>query len=878
LIGTTLSNYRITSRIGVGGMGEVYRADDTNLGRGVALKLLPEDFASDPERLARFEREAKLLASLNHPNVAAIHGFENVDGKRFLVLELVEGENLAERLRRGAIPVDEAIEVARQIAEALEEAHEKGIVHRDLKPGNVKLTPDGKVKVLDFGLAKAWAGDPATNSSGSGIDVSQSPTLAHSGTHAGVILGTAAYMSPEQARGKPVDRRADIWAFGVVLFEMLTGKQLFAGETFSDVLAAVLTREPDWAELPSGIPAGLRRLVGRCLERNPLLRLRDIGEARIALRQTESGSQPQHVSASQPWPGRMALLLAGLAIGLLLAGLWPRSPAAIGEPTAVLTTRFAIEARDAVPPTVSITADGRRLAFTQSVQGMSGTLWTRPLDGLEARELPGTDQVVGSFWSPDGHRVALFTRSAFLVLDAETGTIERSFDRSELARARGGSWGPKGVMLLGANDSIYRLSETGGAPEPVMEPRAGETAWQGWPSFLPDGHRFLFTSQIREGEENIPVVGVADLASPESPRILLRRAMGAFWSSGHIVYGSDRGSLHAQPVDPDTLDPTRPPLLLGEDLDYDTRTGWIAAAGSANGVVVFRKGTTPLREFVWLDRSGRTVAKASERGPWHNFDLSPDGKRIATTTLGRQQGNRLWLIEPERGVASQLSGSGSPSISDPTWSPDGKRLAFRLGDSLVVQPARGGDTTVVLDHRGYPDSWSRDGRWLLYGWADLGSYGLFAHDVTDPAAESIPLVTGLRLSDEPRFAPSGKWVAYHASSASDSTEVFVIPFPPTGERWQISSAGGVQPRWSLDGDELFYLDLEGRLMRVAAPGSDPRKAGAPTALFETGLLVSNSFDQYAIGPDDRFLFQLPVEGAEPSAPVHVVIGWETAAR
>ena len=463
LIGQTLSHYKITSALGAGGMGEVYRATDTNLHRDVAIKVLPPEVAQDPERLGRFKREAHLLAALNHPSIAAIYGLEEADGKPFLALELVEGEDLKERLARGAIPVDEALEIAKQIAEALEEAHNKGIVHRDLKPANVKLTPEGKVKVLDFGLAKAWAGEASGVNSGSAA-LSQSPTLAHTGTIAGVILGTAAYMSPEQARGKPVDKRADVWSFGVLLWEMLTGRSLFAGDTVTDVIAAVVTKEPDLDLLPPATPRAVRRLLGRCLRKDPRTRLPDIGAARIEIQDvlagsadepggTAAGSDPTAAAeirrlARQRWAWAAAFLLAAGLAGYLAAGRFTETPEI--RPAA----HFVIdppEGRRVLPwgaPAVS--SDGRQVAFATAgaEASLPGTLWTRPLDSMVGRELPGTEGAMLPFWSPDSRSLAFFTLSELRKISLDNGAVQKVCALPQGRFTAGGDWAADGTHPL----------------------------------------------------------------------------------------------------------------------------------------------------------------------------------------------------------------------------------------------------------------------------------------------------------------------------------------------------------------------------------------------------------------------------------------------
>ncbi len=873
-VGTRLGVFEILDPLGAGGMGEVYRARDTKLDREVAVKLLPEQLGADADRLARFRREAQLLASLNHPNIAAIYELGDAGGKPFLVLELVEGATLAERIESAAIPVDEALDIARQIAEALEEAHEHGIVHRDLKPANVKLSASGRVKVLDFGLAKAFADDGGEDSS-SGL--SQSPTIARQATEAGVILGTAAYMSPEQARGNPVDKRADIWAFGVVLFEMLTGRRLFDGDTVSDTLAAVLRAPIETAGLPGDATRRVRHLLERCLVRDPTMRLRDIGEARILLSSPaepsdetvpERGPRSARTSVAVPWG------VAVLAAIVAAFGFW-NDPTSEQNPTMPL--RFTIDARNVGGASVSVSPDGRHLAFRQALfSNFQGSLWVRPLDRLDTIEIPDTANLVDYFWSADGREVAFAREGKLFAHDIETGTTRQLL--SGEGPFWGGSWSDRGVLLLGMAQSIYRASASGGTPEVLLAPEEGKTAWHAWPSFLPDGERFLFTSQIEEAGNNLPIVQVAELGAPSQARILIRGAMSARWSSGHIVYATDSGVLTAQRADPDSLELIGAPFVLGQGTLSDSRIGFVGAGASANGIVAYRTARFSETEFVWFSPTGQRLSKASEPGTWHNFELSPDGQRIAATARVVGSPNELWVIEARRGITSRIVEPGSLSVSDPTWSPDGQRLAFRFDRSLVTRAVQGGEIETVLNERAYPDSWSRDGKWLLYGNASLGRYDLFAIAMDQADAEPVRLVDGSPSADEPRFSPDGSWVAYHANTTTSTSEIFAIPFPPTGERWQLSGGGGVQPRWSADGDTLFYLDPGGRLMRVPIPKSDPRGAGAPEAVFETGLEVSTSYDDYTVAPDGRFLLRVPTRGTPAGAPIHVLVGWEKLAR
>ena len=859
-------------------MGEVFRATDTRLGRHVALKRLPPAFASDPERVARFEREAKLLASLNHPGIAHLYGLETaiLDGStaHLLVMELVEGEDLAARLTRGALPIDDAIAIATQIAEALEAAHEKGIVHRDLKPANVRVTPDGQVKVLDFGLAKAWNDDGTAASSSP--ELSQSPTLARTGTAAGLILGTAAYMSPEQARGKPVDKRADVWAFGALVYEMLTGQKLFQGETVSDVLAAVLTREPSWSALPAATPPHVRRLLSRCLERDPKLRLRDIGEARIALAGDDRPAEPGQAGAPTLRGRLLHALPWALALALAAAFLARRLAPASG-PGAPAKVSFAFDTLDAMMPSAQVSPDGSLIAFNQGSLTSRSVIFLRPLASLEAKPLPTAARSLTYFWSPDGRELALGNASdgalpILAAVDVTSGAVRTIAELGALGAPRGGAWGRDGTILISMRGTIFRVPATGGVPSSLVEPKAESTSWHGFPQWLPDGRRFAFTSEMREAGENVPVIQVADLGDPAAARVVLKGAMLAGVTRDRIVYGTTAGELKATAVDPSTFEPRGVPSVLARQVGYDTRAGFVAASLSATGVLAYRLAQDPQSEFVWMDRSGRRLARLGEPGPWHNFDLSGDGTRVIAATRRRGTSSSLFLIDATRGVTSAALDS-SDAASDPTWSPDGAGVAYRVRNTMVMRPAQGGAETVLRKEAAYPDSWSRDGRFLAYGAGRVGHYDLFAMQVEAPEKEPLLLATGTPGADEPRFSPDGRWVAYHAATAAGRNEVSVIPFPPTGERWQISGEGGVQPRFSPTGDELFYLDRAGRLMSVRLPGGDPRRAGVPQPLFETRLQPSDAFDQLAVASKDRFLLRLPF-GDDPGSPVHVIVGWD----
>jgi serine/threonine protein kinase len=875
--GSLLGSYEVIAPLGAGGMGEVYRARDRRLGREVALKVLPAAFASDVDRLARFEREAKLLAALTHANIAALFALEESGGAgpdriSFLAMELVPGEDLAGRLRRGVIPLSEAIEIARQIAEALEAAHAKGIVHRDLKPANVKVTADGQVKVLDFGLAKAWRGDGAEPAAAT----SESQTIASTSTAAGLIIGTPAYMSPEQACGKPVDSRTDIWAFGVLVFEMLTGKPLFDGETVSDVLAAVLTREPHFSELPHATPARVRWIVQRCLERDPRLRLRDIGEARIALASGDHGEPLQ--TAPAPTRSSRLLQLVPWLVVLGLGGVVLSSKYSPDPPVPASKVSFAFEAQNALgPPVIKVSPDGGTIAFTQATSVSRNAIFLRSLATLQAAPLRGGFESSTFFWSPDSRELALsLSPSRLVAVDVATGNVRTIAELQNGGTIRGGDWSADGTILIAVDGAILRLGASGGTPQPVVQPTAGQFTWHGFPLFAPDGKTFLFTSELQRNAERIPVIQLADLANPSAPRVLLEEAMVAGITSSRIIFGTPAGELAAVSADPVTLEPSGAPVVITQELrqqvGFGRRTGFVAASLSRTGVLAYSAGADPHTEFVWMDRSGRRLGRVGEPGPWHNFDLSLDGTQVIAATRRRGVSSTLFLLDTARGITSAVL-DDADSASDPTWSPDGRRIAYRIRNTLVTRAAQGGTESVVRAQAAFPDSWSRDGRFIAYGAAQQDRYNLFAIDVNSPAQEPVLLATGNPVADEPRFSPNGQWLAYQAATEAGTDQIYVIPFPPTGERWQVSRDGGVQPRWSASGDELFYLDREGRLMSVRLARSDPRRAGVPQPLFETGVQPSRSFDQFAVASNDRFLVRLPV-GDDSGAPVHVIVGWD----
>ena len=878
--GSRLGPYEVVAAIGAGGMGEVYRASDTQLKRDVALKILPAAFAADPDRLARFRREAEVLASLNHPNIATIHGVaegptDTGHVVRALVLEFVDGPTLADRIAGGPLPLAETLDIARQIADALDAAHEHGVVHRDLKPSNIKLRPDGTVKVLDFGLAKAL--EPAGSHAGtSHVHTITSPAM----TGAGAILGTAAYMSPEQARGLAVDRRADIWAFGCVLFEMLTGGPAFAGATVSDIIAKVLEREPDWGILPRSTPASVRRLLRRCLIKDPRRRLHDIADAQLELHDALDPRAEQSPSAVGGRDHRW-LALAGavcLAAGVSIAGTWwwlgmRRAPA-----PEVRLDIMTPETGD--PASLAISPDGRSVVFVATSEGRQ-RLWLRPLDTTESRPLPGTDLATYPFWSPDSRSVAFFALNALKRIDIDGGSIQLLV--SNVPLGLGGVWVDGSILYSATPGSpIVRIPESGGLPTPVTQiTPSPEGHW--FPRALPGGRFLLY---YRSGAAPIAGVYVADISDGTSRRLLDADGAASYVPSGHLVFVR-QGTLYAQRFDLDSLAVTGSAVPLDTNIHVDSTFRVAALSVSSAGSILYRHGSAAARrQFVWVDRSGAargSLGDADDAGR-ESFALAPGGRRIVVSRT--VDGNTdIWELD-SRGIASRLTSHPGVEVF-PVLSPDGTRLVFssprdsdtRLLD-LYEKAATGvGSEGKLLDAAttAIPLDWSRDGRYLLYkSFGIEGSQDLWALPMQ---GDRTPLPVAQTTFDERdgQFSPDGRWVAYQ-SDRSGSFEIHVQPFPGPGPPMQVSKGGGAQVRWRADGQELYYIALDGRLTAVpmAFVSNNPRP-GTPQPLFQTrvGGAVQMLTQQYAVAPDGLFLLNATVGDA--TVPMTLLLNWRPPA-
>ena len=895
--GQTLSQYRLVEQIGEGGMGVVWRAVDTTLDRQVAIKILPQQFVGDPERLSRFEREAKLLASLHNPGIASIYGLHESGGVRFLAMELAEGEDLSRRLSRGPIPADEAFEVARQIAAALEAAHDSGVIHRDLKPANVQIAPSGEVKLLDFGLAKAF--DPIT-SGGPGTDPSLSPTLTSAGTAVGVILGTAAYMSPEQARGQAVDKRADIWGFGCVLFEMLAGKPVFAGDTVSDTLAAVLRAEPEWDRLPSGLPPAIDGLLRRCLEKKVKQRLRDIGEARIVLEggaadgmtMAAGGAPIAHPAGAAPDPRaasgwrRPFTWIVFACIGLFAFIVWQAERPAGHKPA---LSRFAVTLPLELSfdyddtPNVAISPDGRKLVFAARRQGTL-QLYLRTMEQMEANPIPGTENGDHPFFSPDGQWLGFFADGALKKVSVNGGPTMRIADAG---LHRGGSWGADGAIVFSPrwNTGLVKVSADGGTPVELTTPDqdAGERTHR-WPDILPDGKSVLFVIGTLDspGDYEDAPIAIADMNTGERRPLSIRGSIARYVPSGHIIY-SRGGTLLAVPFDVDRLEIRGPSAPVQDKVAGIASSGAVFFDASDEGTLIYVPGTprAQMSEIAWLDRQGKVEPLPLPAGEYQYVDLSPDDRYLALSIgPGRGRGDDVWIYDIARDTLTRLTFNGSSFVA--RWTPDGKRIAYTSAtgatEGIAWKPADGSapeERVATASLPLVPDSFSPDGRLLLT--SEIGGPGngdIHLLDLDEPDAGPRPLFDSAYVELAGSISPDGRWLAY-SSDESGNAEIYVQPFPGLGGKWQVSTDGGQAPLWSPAGDAIFFRNGD-QLLSAPVRLAPTFSAGKPHLEFEQGIPVSSlaPLPSYDVSSDGKRILAIMRAGGHTEADrVNVVLNW-----
>ena len=855
-IGATLGHYEIISLLGEGGMGEVYRARDTKLERQVAIKVLPAALAQDPDRLARFEREAKVLASLNHPNIAQIYGIEESSGVRALVMELVPGETA-----KGPLPLQTALSYAKQVAEALEAAHEKGIIHRDLKPANIMVTPDGVAKVLDFGLAAVPRLSGTLEA-----ETGNSPTLTMSATQAGMILGTAGYMSPEQARGKQADRRADIWALGVVLYEMLTGTALFRGETVSDILVGILGKEPDL----SALPAQARYVVERCLRHDLRKRWQAIGDVRIALEEgvPEASSPEPAMDAERkllPWAVAGALLLVAAGASFM-AWRATRSASRSGDlPLIRLETDLGPESHVGAAYAASIAAislDGTRLVYPVLVQDGKQMLAYRNLDQKAASVIAGTEDASGPFFSPDGRSIGFFADGK-LKSTALSGGVPIAL--AEASNPRGASWGEDGTIVaaLTNTSALYRIPAAGGAPQPLTQLRDGEVTHR-WPQVLPGGQSVLFTASKNLSAYESATLEMLTYKTGEIKVLQQGGYFGRYTNSGHLLYVHE-GTLFGLPMDATAGKTYGQPVSLLDDIAASSTSGAGQFDVSQTGIFVYRSGKA--QPETWsienLDAtgSGKDQPQLSKPAAYFTPRFSPDGKRLA---LGMEtKGVDLYLYDLQNDLLSRLTFFGELTYN-PVWTPDGKHIVFQFGQgdrqalSWIRSDGAGGAQKLVEGKALVePHSISPDGRRVAYQQRSDTNFDIWTMplDLTDPdhpkPGNPEPFARTAANEVQPVFSPDGRWMAY-ASDESGLYEVYVRPFPDsaTGGKWQISSGGGKIPTWSRDGKNLFFETLDSRIMVAAYTANGVSFAPGKSRLWSSKQLTAPTSDfNYDLAPD-----------------------------
>ena len=854
-VGQRIGVYELRALIGAGGMGRVYRARDTRLQRDVAVKILPASVADDSDRLTRFEREARMLASLNHPNIGAIYGVE--DHPPALILELVDGVTLADRVAAGPLPVDECLRVARQIAIGLDAAHEKNIIHRDLKPANLKVTPDGTVKILDFGIAKAV-----------NVDAHAGTTIATDHTQAGVVIGTAAYMSPEQARGLPVDKRTDIWAFGCVLFEMLTGQSPFAGETASDTIAATLERDPPWSLLPTAVSPRIRELLERCLAKDPRQRLRDIGDAAVELgdrrvvERLVSHRRGYFVAAA------IAATVAALAAGWWFVPLLQSLPTGKAPESRLVIENMAVDS-----PHVAISPDGTSIVI-QTRFDRPGRLIVRKLSSSEQRELPGTEGGNFPFWSPDSRSIGFFAERKLKSIDLIGETVQEIADAPI---GRGGAWAADGSILFApsAVGALYRVPASGGQPVALTTLAQGQNDHRA-PVILPDGRHFIYYSR---GSNTSRGVWVANIDGSEPRRLLDAAAAAVYAPTGHLLFAREN-QLFAQRFDPAALTLSGEPIKVADNVGVNRGVSLATLAASPAGAIAYASAGAVRLQFAWFDRSGAEVERVgtADTYPVTNPALSPDGRTLAFAQL--IDGNwDIWLIEMARGVKTRLTSEPNFDFV-PVWAGDSQIIyqSIRRVDYDLYRVTIGSKPELLMKTPGskVPMDVSRDRRLLLFGNSasetntDIWVMPLDGSSAPQPLAETRFVESGAQ------FSPDGRWFAY-SSNDTGRLEIYVRPLTGSGGPQRVSTAGGSLARWAHSGKELFYHAPDGTLMSVPVAGFASRELtiGTPSALFTTPVDPSGFGTRapYIVANDDqRFLMPIAVDRPTPAKLV-VISNW-----
>ena len=884
-----LGPYEIIGLLGAGGMGEVYRARDARLGRDVAVKVLPGAWAADPERLQRFEQEARAAAALNHPNILAVHDIGTSGDAPYIVTELLVGGTLRDTLSAGALPQRKAVEYAMQIAQGLAAAHEKGIVHRDLKPENLFVTSDERVKILDFGLAKLTQTDSAFAGASLLPTGAPGPGVGRPDTLPGMVMGTVGYMAPEQVRGAPADHRADVFAFGAILYEMLAGRRAFRGDTAMDTMSAILKEDPpDLAGTDRPIAPGLQRIVSRCLEKNPAARFQSTRDLAFALEGMSTQSDSSASGRGEAARGNVPVtggrtrerVVAALAVLFLLTTLglaaWVLRPA-----PAPAVVRFQIAAPDGTTmQAFALSPDGRRLAFVASAPGMPSMVYVRPLDAVSASPLTGTEGARNPFWSPDSSAIGFFADGRLKVIDAAGGAVRTICDA--VGARTWGDWNADGVIVFSTEgtDPIQRVSADGGQPVPVttVTGRAGHLR----PTFLPGGRHFLYIAGPGPGAAG--ELHRASLDSTDSALVLKSSGWARYVDPGYLVFV--RGAeLIAQPFDAASVAFSGRAFSVGavgtlfSSIGNTTESGFSVAT---SGAIAFRTTDEATdNELVWFNRAGERLSSIGEPGAYRNPQLSPDGSRLAVQQRDPLAGRTdVWVIDLARGVRTRLTLDEADVHALPVWSPDGSTVVVESGADVVRWPAAGGAKEQVWATRFNPNSYSPDGRYLAFTMLnadtnrDVGVLPLFGD------RKPIPFLQSTANEVHGQISPDGRWIAYSSDEADGSTtELYIQRFPEGGQKVRVSTAGGDQARWRRDGRELFYVSLDGRLMSVPIQTAPDLKVGAPVALFETSLVAGGGLGtnaHYDVTPDGQRFIVASRLGDTGNPPITVVLNWLAA--
>ncbi len=886
--GTRLGPYEVTTLLGAGGMGEVYHARDTRLNRSVAIKVLPPQVASDPELRQRLEREARTIAALNHPNICVLHDVGHDNGVDFLVMEHLQGETLADRLKKGQLPTDQALRYAIEIADALDKAHRQGIIHRDLKPANVMVTPTG-IKLLDFGLAKLQAQPVAP------AGLSQAPTGNVDLTAQGTILGTIQYMSPEQIEGLEADGRSDIFALGVVLYEMVTGRKAFEGKSQASLMASILERDPrPVSEIQPLSPPALEHVIQGCLAKAPDDRWQTAHDVMKQLKWIAAGgSQVSGAATAAPSRGRARVgWIAAASLGVVLVAAALAALRYLRTPELTEQTRFSVTTPPMANPTqLSVSPDGRHIAFVaQTSQDDVQRLFVRPLDSVEARSLSGTDGAAAGapFWSPDSRHIGFFAQGKLKRIDIAGGSPQNVAD-TPLGTA-GGTWNADGVIVFGTGlGPLKRVSASGGEPTDVtlLDKASGEIA-QAWPFFLPDGRHFLYMAGGVAPESRFIFVGSLD--SKERVQVLRASSSPLYAPPGYLLFHRD-GILMAQRFDETNFTLSGEPSRVADGLATIPSTGRAAFSASSTGVLLYRTGEAFVEtQMTWYDRTGKSLGHvAVPQGQYRGLSLSPDNRRLAVHRHEEPTGGDIWVLDQERGTFTRLTFTAHNLA--PMWSRDGNFIVFasdRDADALNIyrKSSSGAGTDEPLlksPTTKFPEDWAPDGQSLLYGEARSGSVDILRLPLSADRKPE-PVVTSRFQDYFSKFSPDGRWIAY-ASTESGRPEVYVQPYPQQTGKWQISTQGGNFPRWASSGKELFYLAADGTVMAVdVRPDGAAFSAGTPRTLFKTNALIANHRGStidipYDVSADgQRFLVNERLTPAGQGAPITVVLNWTAALK